>query len=95
MAKGYIIARLEVLDPDAFKEYVNAAAIALKKHSVNVLVRGGRSESLEGENRARNVVLEFPSYDEALKYYHSPEYQAAKQHRIGISYADIVVVEGV
>jgi uncharacterized protein (DUF1330 family) len=94
MAKGYIIARLEVLDPDAFKEYVAAAALALKKHSVNILVRGGRSESLEGDNRARNVVLEFESYDDALKYYHSSDYQAAKRHRIGIAHADIIVVEG-
>ena len=50
---------------------------------------------LEGEGRPRNVVIEFPSYDDAIACYNSPEYQAAKAKRKGAGEADIVIVEGV
>jgi uncharacterized protein (DUF1330 family) len=48
----------------------------------------------EGKQRARTVVIEFPSYDAALACYRSPEYQAAKALRKGKAEADIVAIEG-
>ena len=44
--------------------------------------------------RQRNVILEFPSYADALACYRSPEYQPVKAMRTGASDADIVIVEG-
>jgi uncharacterized protein (DUF1330 family) len=95
MAKGYVIGRLTVLDPEGYKAYAAAASEAIKAHGGRPIVRGGRSEILEGEGRTRNVVIEFDSYDKAKAYYHSPEYQAALKKRLGISVGDLVVVEGV
>ena len=57
-------------------------------------MRGGRFESVEGESRDRNVVIEFPDYETALECYRSAEYAEAMTHRLGASSADIIVIEG-
>ena len=94
MAKGYVIASITVTDPVKYAEYVKAASIAIQKFGGKPLVRGGTCETLEGETRMRNVVLEFADYATARSYYHSPEYQAAIKMREGAGLANIVVVEG-
>lgn len=94
MAKGYVIARVTVLDPAAYAEYGKASAEALKAHGGRALVKGGKIEKLEGECRERNVVLEFDSFEAARNYYHSAEYQAAKAKREGAAVMDIFAVEG-
>jgi uncharacterized protein (DUF1330 family) len=50
---------------------------------------------LEGKARARNVVLEFESYDAARGYFHSEQYQAARALREGAADIEMVLVEGV
>jgi uncharacterized protein (DUF1330 family) len=95
MAKGYVIVHAEVTDPAKWAEYVAKSKIALDKHQGAPLVRGGRSQLVEGGGRPRNVVLEFPSYEHALGYATSPEYAEAKKLRQGAGTLDMVVVEGV
>ena len=94
MPKGYWIARVDVNDPEAYKAYVAANAEPLAKYGARFLVRGGRFEAPEGSSRARNVVLEFPSYEAALECYNSPEYRRAIALRTSCSTADILVIEG-
>lgn len=95
MPKGYIIARVSVQDSAAYAEYAKGAGEAMKIYGARVLARGGRHEALEGEARARNVIIEFDSFEQAHKYFHSPEYQAARRHRDGKAIGEFVVVEGV
>lgn len=94
MAKGYWIARVDVRDPDAYKNYVAANAEAFARYQARFLVRGGPHEVVEGTARERNVVLEFPSYQAALDCYHSPEYARAKALRQNASDGDLVIIEG-
>jgi uncharacterized protein (DUF1330 family) len=94
MPKGYVIARITVTDPEAYAEYVKDATQAIRQYGGRPLVRGGAHEALEGEARPRNVILEFESLEQAKRYYHSPEYQAAKAKREGAGIAEIVAVEG-
>ncbi len=95
MPKGYIIVRMTVTDPDTYKDYAAMASEAMRKYGCTPLVRGGRSEALEGEARPRNVVLEFESYEAARTYYFSPEYQAAVAKRRPAGIGEVVLVEGV
>src|SRR5271166_1788971 len=95
MAKGYWIARVDVIDPDGYKAYVAANAEPFRKYGARFLVRGGTSETVEGSSRSRNVVLEFSDLATALTCYRSPEYAAAIKLREGRSVADLVAVEGV
>ena len=95
MPKAYIVARVTVTDPEAYAEYAKGASEAIRKYGARPLVRGGACEALEGEARPRNVILEFDSVEHAKRYYHSPEYQAAKAKREGAAIAEFVLVEGV
>ena len=95
MPKGYVISRVDVTDPDAYARYAAAATKAIAAHGGRPLARGGRHEALEGKARARNVILEFDSYDAARAYFHSAEYQAARAMRKGAAEIEMVVVEGV
>jgi uncharacterized protein (DUF1330 family) len=94
MAKGYWIAGVDVTDPEGYKEYVAANAVAFQKYGGRFIVRGGRFEAPEGKPRSRNIVLEFKDYETAVACYHSPEYAAAKALRDGRSDANLIIIEG-
>lgn len=93
MSKGYWIGRVDVSNPDAYQNYVKANAVPFAKFGAKFLVRGGNYRVAEGEARARNVVIEFPTYEAALQCWDSPEYQAAKAERDGHAVADIIIIE--
>jgi len=95
MPKGYVITRVDITDPVAYARYAAAATKAIADHGGRPLVRGGRHEALEGPARARNVVLEFDSYEAAKAYYVSADYQKAKAEREGAATMEMVLVEGV
>jgi uncharacterized protein (DUF1330 family) len=94
MPKGYIIARVDVTDEQAYAHYAAMATPVIKHFGGRVLVRGGACRRLEGEGRARNVVIEFDSLEQAERYYHSSEYAQARAARIGAGIADFIAVEG-
>jgi uncharacterized protein (DUF1330 family) len=94
MTKGYWIARVDVADAERYKAYIAANAEPFRKYGARFLVRGGRFETPEGASRARNIVLEFPSYQAALDCWKSPEYQEAIKLRAPVSTIDLVIIEG-
>lgn len=95
MAKGYWIAHVTVTDPERYKDYVAANAVAFKKYNAKFLVRGGRNEVAAGSGGGdRHVVLEFESYDVAKACYDSPEYMAARKIRDEASTANVIIIEG-
>jgi uncharacterized protein (DUF1330 family) len=94
MPKGYWIARVDVHDEDGYKRYVAANGPVFKKFGARFLVRGAPATLKEGSARARNVVLEFDSYQTALDCYNSPEYQQLLALRQPHAQADLVVIEG-
>ncbi|MEL7299690.1 MAG: DUF1330 domain-containing protein [Pseudomonadota bacterium] len=95
MPKAYWIAHVTVTDPEPYALYAKGTAQAFEKYGANILARGGRYEALEGADHARNVVIEFPDLETALACYRSPEYQAARAHRVDAGIANITIVEGV
>lgn len=94
MPKGYWIAHVDVRDPERYKDYVSTAKPAFERFGARFLARGGDYEVMEGNGRARNVVIEFPSKQAALDCYNSPEYQAAKAIRVTVADAEMVIVDG-
>ena len=94
MPKGYWIARVDVSDEDGYKPYAAANPAIFKKYGGRFVVRAGKFESMEGNSRSRNVVIEFPDYASALACYRSPEYQANIKVRQPHSDIDIIVIEG-
>ena len=94
MNKGYWIVRVDIINKDSFLSYVNNNSEALKKYNAKYIVRAGEHETVEGRTRSRNTILEFPSYEAALKCWNSPEYQKVKSLREGAAEIDIVIIEG-
>jgi len=94
MAKGYWIARVDVRDPDGYPAYVETAKPAFERFGANFLARGGNTNAIEGPGRARNVIIEFPSFQHAVDCYNSPEYQEAVKIRQKVADGEIVIVEG-
>ena len=94
MPKGYWIVRVDIADPDKYKAYVAANALPLKKYGARFLIRAGRFENPEGASRARNAVIEFPTYQAAVNCWHSAEYQQAIKLRQPVSTADLIIIEG-
>ncbi len=94
MAKGYWIARVDVHDTERYKDYISTAKPAFERFGAIFLARGGQTEAVEGQARARNVVIEFPSLQHALDCYNSPEYQAAVKIRQEVADGEIVLIEG-
>jgi uncharacterized protein (DUF1330 family) len=94
MAKGYWIGRVDVKDEEGYKPYAAANPGIIKKFGGRFVVRGGKFESKEGTSRARNVVIEFPSFQAAMECFNSPEYQENMKLREAHAVADIIVIEG-
>jgi uncharacterized protein (DUF1330 family) len=95
MPKGYVIAHAVVTDTEKWGQYVAKSKIACEKYGGQRIVSGGQSEIIEGNGTARNVVIEFPSYEAALGYARSTEYAEAKTLRAGAGSLDMTIVEGV
>ena len=93
--KGYWIAHVEITNPERYKDYVAANAIAFKKYNARFLVRGGESVAVRGSlGGRRHVVIEFDSYAIAKACHDSPEYQAAAKIRDEASTAELIIIEG-
>ena len=94
MAKGYWMVHVDVDDPEQYKRYVAANAKPFAAYGARFLARGGRCEAVEGRSRARNVIIEFPSYEQALACWRCDDYQEAIRLRQPVSTADVLIVEG-
>lgn len=91
---AYWIMRIDVHDPETYKAYIEADAVASQIYRPWFLVRGGRYEAVQGVARARNVLVAFPDYETALACYNSPEYQHALSFRLKAAQAEVVVMRG-
>jgi uncharacterized protein (DUF1330 family) len=92
---AYWITNIEVTDPEGYGKYAKLAGPAIESFGGKFLARGGRYKQLEGRERARNVVVEFPDIETAEACYNSPAYQEALSYAQDASIRDMVLVEGV
>jgi uncharacterized protein (DUF1330 family) len=92
---AYVVGEIEVTDPAAYEEYRRQVGAVNDIYGGRFLARGGRAETLEGgASPKRLVVLEFPSYEQALKWYRSAEYAPLIKLRQKASRGRLVLVEG-
>jgi uncharacterized protein (DUF1330 family) len=92
---AYLIAEIEVTDPAAYEDYRKQVPGVVEKYKGKFIVRGGKIESMEGGwAPKRMVVVEFPSMDQALKFYRSPEYRPLIALRQSASKGKLIIVEG-
>jgi uncharacterized protein (DUF1330 family) len=94
MTKGFWIVSVDISNPESYKHYIAENRNAFRKFGARFLIRGGKSEIVEGTGRTRIVVIEFKDFATALECYHSPEYAKAIELRKGSAVADIIIAEG-
>ena len=95
MAKGYLIAEIDVHDPEQYAKYTAKTPDAIAKHGGKFVVRGGTVEAVEGQAPdGRVVVIEFPSLQAATTFYHSEDYQPLIPIRQSAASGRVFLVEG-
>jgi uncharacterized protein (DUF1330 family) len=94
MPAGYIIANVNVTNPEQYDAYRKLSTDAAQAHGAEFVVRGGQQKVLEGNLHSRTVVLKFPSYAAAVAYYESMEYSKARDARAGAALMNMIAVEG-
>ena len=92
---AYVIGEIEVTDPALYEDYRRQVLPVVTKYGGKFIVRGGRVEPLEGGwSPKRFVALEFPSLEQAQKWYRSAEYAPLIAMRQKASRGKLILVEG-
>jgi uncharacterized protein (DUF1330 family) len=92
---AYVIVDIDIVDPVGYEEYKKLAGVTVEKYGGKYVVRGGRSELLEGDwNLHRVVVLQFDSVQRAKEWLNSEEYREPRKMRHRTARTNMIVVEG-
>jgi len=93
---AYLIAEVDVLDPNMFEQYKQLVPPTIAAFGGKYIARGTRVETLEGNwPGKRLVIVEFESVEKAKEWWDSAEYSEAKKVRQQCAQSTIIVVEGV
>lgn len=93
---AYVIVEVSINDPKEYEEYKKLTPAAIAAYDGKFIIRGGQTESLEGDwQPERIVVLEFPSVERAKEWWNSEIYSKAKIIRQRSAKTKMIVVEGI
>jgi uncharacterized protein (DUF1330 family) len=86
---------LEVTDAEKLERYREGVLPTVERYGGRYLTVGGRSDIVEGQWRpVFPVLIEFPSLDEAHRWYDSEEYRELKALRLAATRGNAVFIEG-
>jgi uncharacterized protein (DUF1330 family) len=93
---AYWVARSRINDPVEYKKYTDRVPAIIAKFGGKMLARGGRFQIMEGPDKFhRFVVIEFPTFEQGVACFTSPEYnQAAAFRRTGAGEVETIMVDG-
>ena len=96
---AYVVAEVEIADPENYRLYSSQVLPTLAAYGGRVLARGGERLQLEGEDashhaRLRTVIIEFPSLQHARDWHASAAYTPLRAIREQYSTGRVFVVEG-
>ena len=93
---AYMIVDNEITDPEGFREYQKRVGSTLESYGGTFLVRGGKYENLEGDWHLHQLImLEFPSVEQARRWYQSDEYAPVKDIRLKTAHTQAILVQGI
>jgi uncharacterized protein (DUF1330 family) len=92
---GYIIVDIEVTDPVGYEEYKKLAGATVERYGGKYIVRGGATETLEGDWKPKRIViLQFESIARAKEWLNCDEYREPRKMRHRTAKTNMIVVEG-
>ena len=93
---AYVIAQINVKHKEGFRAYAEKVPQTIKNFGGKYLVRAGDFQIKEGKwVFSRNVIIEFPRFEIALKWYNSDEYKPIKQMRLDNAEGNFIIVKGI
>ncbi len=95
MPPAYIVAQVDVHDPEKYEEYRKQVPATIAKYGGEYIARGGTVETLEGADPLpRIVIIKFDSLEKAKAWHASDEYAKPKAVRQAASESRLFVIEG-
>jgi len=92
----YFVAQIQINDNDEYQKYLKTVNEVFTKFNGKYLAVDGNPTVLEGDwQYGRIIIIEFPSEEELLRWYKSPEYQEILQHRLKAAKSDTLLVKGI
>ena len=92
---AYVIVEIEILEPVGYEEYKKQASDTVHKYGGKYIVRGGRTEVLEGDwQPKRIVILAFPTMQRAKEWLKCEEYREPRKLRHATAKTNMLLVEG-
>ena len=93
---AYVIVEIDIIDPAGFEEYKKLASATVEKYGGKYIVRGGRTEVLEGDWKPKRfVVLQFESMQRAKDWLNCEEYREPRKMRHRTAKTRMILVEGI
>ena len=92
---AYMIVEVETTDEALMAEYRKHTPGLVAKYGGKFIVRGGKCRTLEGGWKPpRVVVLEFPTYEAAERFYDSADYKPVLEMRLKAGKSKAILVDG-
>lgn len=92
---AFVFVEINIIDHKLYEEYKKLTPKTVSDFGGKFIVRGGKTEVLEGDpSHNRMVLLEFPSIDEAQAWWNSQEYTRARLIRQRAATTRMILLEG-
>ena len=92
---AYVIVEIDIHDPAGYEKYKKLAGATVEKYGGKYIIRGGRTEVLEGDwTPKRIVVLQFDSPEHAKDWLNSEEYRQPRKMRHRTARTNMILAEG-
>ncbi len=93
---AYVIGRMKIHHRDWMDDYFSKVPGVIESNGGKFVVRGGNPQTLEGRESLPDAafILEFPTRDQALAFWHSAEFAPLIQLRQTGSQEEAMLVDG-
>ena len=94
---AYLVVDTDLTNPEAYEEYKLKARPIAEKYGGEYLARGGKMNIKEMQlwSPKRLVLVKFPSFEKAEKFYDSAEYQAVLPISEKSAIRTVLILEGI
>ena len=93
---AYMVIRVTPRDEEKMRDYEQQTLDVVSRYGGRPIAREAAPLVLEADHQpALGVVLQFPSKQDVLAFYHSEEYAPLREFRQTFATAEAIVIEGV
>jgi uncharacterized protein (DUF1330 family) len=95
MSAYFLVDVLEVTDEEKMEKYRGSVLSTVERYGGRYLTVGGKCDVVEGDwQPVFPVIIEFPSLEQAHRWYDSDEYRDLKALRLAATKGNAVIIEG-